>query len=85
MAQNAPKPDDVVTNFIYKWGGIAILVAVIILIVAYVLSVAASLMISTINALDKAAGALGLVAVGALVGAVVGIGIYVYVKQRITP
>jgi mannose/fructose/N-acetylgalactosamine-specific phosphotransferase system component IID len=59
--------------------------AVSSLFVACVLSVAASLMISTINALDRAAGALGLVAVGALVGAVVGIGIYVYVKQRIIP
>jgi hypothetical protein len=49
MAQNTPKPNNALMNFIYKWGGIATFVAVIVLIVAYILSVAASLMINTIH------------------------------------
>lgn len=86
MAQNTPtKPEDVVLNLLYKWGGIGIIGVVIFLIIAYILSIAVSLMINTINALEKVAGTMGLIAISAFVGAAAGIAIYVYVKKRITP
>jgi len=86
MAANTPpKPEDAVMNFLYKWGGIGFIAVVIFLIIAYIFSIAVSLMINTINVLEKAAGTLGLIALSILIGAVVGIGIYVYVKQRVTP
>lgn len=86
MAQNtATKPEDVVLNFLYKWGGIGIIGVVTFLIIAYIFSIAVSLMINTMNALENVAGTIGLIAISAFVGAAVGIAIYVYVKKRVAP
>lgn len=86
MAQTTPpKPEDVATSILYKWGGIGIIAVVILLIIVYIFSIAVSFMINTINALERVAGILGLIALSVLVGAVLGIAIYAYITKRITP
>jgi hypothetical protein len=76
MAQNTPKSGDIVMNFIwrnsYPRGGNCS--------DCRLHPLCCCQFDDQHHTPDKAAGALGLVAVGALVGAVVGIGIYVYVK-----
>jgi hypothetical protein len=74
-----PTFHDKVWDLVSKWGGIAIVVAFIALLVAYILSVAVGLLANTVNTLAGIAGGLGLLIVGMLIGAAIIVGL---VKTR---
>jgi len=75
---STPGISDRIENTVYKWGGIAIVIAVIALIVAYVLSVAVSLLVVSMRALTEVAGSFGLIAIGCAIG---GAAVYTYLKR----
>jgi hypothetical protein len=68
--------EDRVWDFIYKWGGPAIVIAIIAVVITYLLNVAVNILISTINSLHAVGGS---IAVGILIGAG---GLYGYLKWR---
>ncbi len=68
--------DDRIWDFIYKWGGPAIVIAIIAVVITYLLNVAVNFLVSTVNALQAVGG-------GIAVGIIIGVGsLYGYLKWR---